>query len=387
MIKNKQMPEEMLSKLKNLTEKEAMYLRLMWPKSGVLFITSKPGIAKSAISKSIADKMGFAYKDLRLAMIDETDVGLFPKLSIYEGIDCLDHVVPKWAIDANKQPTIIHFEELNRASAQVRNAALQMLHERGIGTEFKFNDNVLMIASGNLGDEDGTDVEEFDSALNGRLIHMKHTLSPKEWMDGYANENVHPVIVSFIKAFGEYYYKDPTDEGPKAYASPRSWTFLSDYMVTNYGMNSAPEVFIRDLMTICSAYIGVAAKAFITYCDDMTKLNINDVLNNFDGIKDMLASYNRDKNSQLIESLKKIEVEDLTDLQRENATKFLRLLGDDELTAYLLGLLDKPNVPINSKEKPNTKKFLKQFADVLLQTKGINKKNQESKVTLKPEMK
>ena len=38
-----------------------------------------------------------------------------------------------------------------------------MLHERGIGTEFKFNDNVLMIASGNLGDEDGTDVEEFDS--------------------------------------------------------------------------------------------------------------------------------------------------------------------------------------------------------------------------------
>jgi hypothetical protein len=37
------------------------------------------------------------------------------------------------------------------------------LLEREIGTAFKFNDNVLMMSSGNLGDEDGTDVEEFDS--------------------------------------------------------------------------------------------------------------------------------------------------------------------------------------------------------------------------------
>jgi hypothetical protein len=28
------------------------------------------------------------------------------------------------------------------------------------------------MSSGNLGDEDGTDVEEFDSALNNRLIHI-----------------------------------------------------------------------------------------------------------------------------------------------------------------------------------------------------------------------
>jgi hypothetical protein len=34
--------------------------------------------------------------------------------------------------------------------------------------------------SGNLGDEDGTDVEEFDSALNNRLIHINHTLDVQE---------------------------------------------------------------------------------------------------------------------------------------------------------------------------------------------------------------
>jgi hypothetical protein len=33
-----------------------------------------------------------------------------------EMVKCLDFVVPRWAVEANKRPTIIHFEELNRAS-------------------------------------------------------------------------------------------------------------------------------------------------------------------------------------------------------------------------------------------------------------------------------
>ena len=168
--KEKQMPAEFRDKMSSLTQREKSYFSIMWAKSGVLYITAKPGVAKSAIARSIATKMGFRYMDLRLSMVDETDVGLYPSVSDVDGVKCLDFVVPRWAIEANKQPTITHFEELNRASQQVRNAALQLLLERQIGINFKFNDNVLMMSSGNLGDEDGADVEEFDSALNNRLI-------------------------------------------------------------------------------------------------------------------------------------------------------------------------------------------------------------------------
>lgn len=389
-MNSKQMPEELMAKMSKLTKKEKQYFRSMWPKSGVLYITSKPGIAKSAIVRTIAEKLGYAYKDLRLAMVDETDVGLFPSIGEIEtGIDykgdkiftkCLDHVVPKWAIDANKRPTIIHFEELNRASAQVRNAALQLLLERAIGTEFHFNDNVLMIASGNLGDEDGTDVEEFDAALNGRLIHMKHTLSHKEWIEGYANEYVHPIIISYINAYPEYMYKETTEDGPKSYASPRTWTFLSDYIVANYGIESSPKEFIQDMMVIASSYVGVSAKKFITYCEDMMNLNIEDIINRYDEIKDDLSKYNRDKKSELIQSLKKKDIEGMTDFQRENVTKFLHILGEDELVDYLLGLLDVPNKNLTT---AHTKTFLKQFKDVLLKTKGINKNNSNSSVMVK----
>ena len=374
-INNKRLPDNLKEKLKVLTNKERTYFQCMWPKSGVLYITSKPGIAKSAIARNIAEKMGFSYKDIRLAMVDETDVGLFPSLGEIDGVKCLDHVVPKWAIDANRQPTIIHFEELNRATAQVRNAALQILLERAIGTNFHFNDGVLMIASGNLGDEDGTDVEEFDAALNGRLIHMKHTLSHQEWISGYARENVHPIVVSYIESYPEFMYKESTEDGPKAYASPRTWTFLSDYIVANYGMESTPREFLQDLFVIASSYVGVSAKKFITYCEDMMNINVQDVIDRYDAIKADLAKYNRDKKSELIQSLKKKDIEVMTDFQRENVTKFLRIIGEDELVDYLLGLLDVPNKQLNT---PKTKEFLRQFKDVLMKTKGMNKKNTDS---------
>ena len=267
------LPEDLASKMNNLTERERLYFQIMWPKSGVLYITSKPGIAKSAISRSIAEKMGFRYMDIRLSMVDETDVGLYPSVSDTAGVKCLDFVVPRWAIEANKQPTIIHFEELNRASLPVRNAALQILLERQIGTEFRFNDTVLMMSSGNLGDEDGTDVEEFDNALNNRLIHFSHTLGADEWIDNFAKERVHSTVVSYIRAYPEKLYQNPT-ENTKAYATPRSWTFLSDFICKNFGKDASPKVFLPVLRNIAHSFIGNGAQRFLQYCEEMINITI-----------------------------------------------------------------------------------------------------------------
>jgi len=366
-----QMSPEMREKFNSLSSKEKTYFSVMWSKSGVLNITAKPGVAKSAIGLAIAEKMGFRYVDIRLSMVDETDVGLYPSISEVETegkkVKCLDFVVPRWAVEANKQPTIIHFEELNRASQQVRNAALQLLLERQIGTDFKFNDNVLMMSSGNLGDEDGTDVEEFDSALNNRLVHLNHTLSPDEWFEGYANENIHRLVVSYIKTHPEQLYK--TSENSKGYATPRSWTFLSDFIISNFGEDASPKDFLPMLELVASGMIGNSALKFIQYCKDMLNISIDDVINNFDGIKKDLEKYNRDKNSELIQSLKEKDLVKLTDKQLSNVVKFIKSVGDDEKTAYLLYILD--NIPDISSAK--MKKFLLEFEELLRTIKKINK--------------
>ena len=371
-MKSKTMPASMAEKLSSLTEKERKYFSIMWAKYGVLNITSKPGVAKSAIGKSIAEKMGFRYMDIRLSMVDETDVGLYPSINEMEVdgkmVKCLDFVVPRWAVESNKQPTIIHFEELNRASQQVRNAALQILLERQIGTDFKFNENVLMMSSGNLGDEDGTDVEEFDSALNNRLIHINHTLAVDEWLRDFAMENCHKLITSFIKAHPEQMYK-PATENTKAYATPRSWTMLSEFIVANFGQDASPREFLPLLKEVASGYIGNSAVKFIQYCEDMLNISIQDVINNYDGIKKDLEKYNRDKNSELIQSLKEIDITKLNKKQLDNVVKFLNNVGDDEKTAYLLYILDN----IADVTNPTLKSFLLQFEDLLRTIKKINK--------------
>lgn len=370
---DKRMPKEMAEKLSSLTEKERKYFAIMWAKYGVLNIISKPGVAKSAIGKSIADKMGFNYVDIRLSMIDETDVGLYPSVTEVEVdgkmIKCLDFIIPRWAVNANQKPTLIHFEELNRASQQVRNAALQILLERQIGTDFKFNENVLMMSSGNLGDEDGTDVEEFDSALNNRLIHINHSLGVDEWIENFSKDKCHPLITSFIRTYPEQMYKSATD-GVKAYATPRSWTMLSEFILANYGDNASPREFLPLLKEVASGYVGNSAIKFIQYCEDMLNISIKDVIDNYDGIKKDLARYNRDKNSELIQSLKEIDLAKLTAKQIDNVYKFLSNVGDDEKTGYLLYLLDDPKIDFDNKI---VKSFLLKFEDVLRSIKKINK--------------
>ena len=363
------MPKWMLDKLPLLTEKEREYLAIMWPKYGVLFITSKPGVAKSAIGLSIATKLGFRYLDMRLSMSDESDFK-YPYLEDLtqdgQTFKVSGYAVPKWAFESNQRPTIIHFEELNRAPQFVRNAALQILLEREIG-DFKFNDNVLMMASGNLGDEDGTDVEEFDSALNNRLIHVDHVLSVDEWLKNFAVDKCHRLIVSYIKTHPEQIYK--TSDNMKGYATPRSWTMLSKFITQNYGKESSARDFLPLLRKVAHGYVGNSAHKFLQYCEDMLNISIQDVINNYDGVKKDLAKYNRDKNSELIQSLKEIDISTLNEKQLGNIVKFLGGVGDDEKTAYLLWILDN----VANIGEPKMKKFLLQFEDLLRTIKKINK--------------
>jgi hypothetical protein len=371
---NSAMPQEVRERLSLLTPRERKYFMMMWPKSGVLYITSKPGIAKSAMSRHIAEVMGFEYMDIRLSMNDETDFKFpFIRDTEYNGnvLKVSGTAVPEWAFSANKKPTIIHFEELNRAPLFVRNAALQILLERQIG-DFKFNNTVLMMASGNLGDEDGCDTEEFDNALNNRLIHVNHTLGADEWIENFAKANCHPTIVSYIKAYPEKLYQNPT-ENTRAYATPRSWLFLSDFITKNFGMNATPGEFLPFLQEVAYSYVGVGAQRFIQYIQEMVNITIRDIIDRYDKVERELDKYNRDKNSELIQSLKEVDIKTLTDKQIDNVVKFLKRVSDDELTAYLLYILDNLVIGNNgsSEADPKIIKLMQNFKTVLKNIRGI----------------
>ena len=354
-----------------LTEKQKIYFKMMSGQNGVLFITAEPGVAKSAIMRTIARKLKLAYYDVRLSMVDEIDVGLFPyrediQIDINDGsenakkgiLSVMSYAIPKWAYNANQQPSLIHFEELNRAPLAVRNAALQILLERCIGTDFKFNDNVYMCASGNLGDADGTDVEEFDKALNNRLIHYRHFLTYDEWVADFANEHVHRCIIDFLKNNTEH-FNQAIDEKKKsdspAYATPRSWTFLSDYIIKNYGKDAHISDFIDDIRHLGSSYIGDGANSrFMRYLDESLKFSIQDIINKFDEFADQLKELNRDKKSELLNSLKALDIHKFKPHQKENIKKFILTLSEDEAVSYILEIMDNKYTITKIENEENT---------------------------------
>ena len=160
-----------------------------------------------------------------------------------------------------------------------------------------------------------------------------------------------------------------TSDNAKGYATPRSWTMLSKFITENYGMDASPREFLPLLKEVASGYIGNSAMKFIQYCEDMLNISIEDVINNYDAIKKDLEKYNRDKNSELIQSLKEKDITSLNEKQLGNIVKFLKNVGDDEKTAYLLWILDN----VADIANPKMKKFLLQFEDLLRTIKKINK--------------
>lgn len=341
-----------------LNEQEKEFFKMMLPNSGVLSVIGPPGGCKSALFRSIANKMGFQFFDIRLPLIDETDIGLYPiknettDPNTGKEITTLDYAIPKWAIDANSDKSIIVFDEFNRADEAKRNAAMQILLERQIGTEFEFNDDVFMVALGNMGDEDGTNVEEFDTAMNNRLIHYKKFHLPMDsWIEGFAKDNVHPVIVEYLsRGNEEMLHSIPSQEGEgdgeggtlskEAFPTHRSWTFLSDYIIANYGWDSSPQDWEQDVKNVGMKYIGNSISKFMDYCDKRKMYSLQDVVDRFEKIEEDLRDMGRDKITEIYYEAKEKEGDasseedsflcSLSKKQLENYIKFMHILDDDQ---------------------------------------------------------
>jgi hypothetical protein len=348
----------------SLTQKEFDIFKMIMPKSGVLFLKGKPGIGKSAICRSIAKKLDMQYIDLRLSQMDETDLGLFPVVSnLDSGEKMLAHALPEWAIRCNQKPTIIHFEELNRASLPVRNAALQILNERTIGYNFQFNENVFMVSSGNKGETDGTTIEEFDSALKTRLLIKNYDLTLKEWIDNFAKENVNQYIVQYLDNKPSEFYK--FNQESETYATPRGWTFLSDFIKSNVDNESNPKELLEAIYDTASCYVGVSATGFIRYLEDLTLISVKDILNRFDDVKTQVEALNMTRKTELLQELKdpKMNIEKLSEKVVNNINSFLQLVEDDQKVSFIFWIID--TFPLNQIQKSKINELIKQNKEVM----------------------
>jgi hypothetical protein len=338
-----------------LTKKELKIWNRMKAKSGVVYLKGRPGIAKSAIIRSICDKLKFNFIDLRLSVMDETDFGMPGKKEMNiagKMVEVMTTAIPEWVFTTHEGPTIINFEELNRCPQQVHNAAMGVLQERLVHNT-PLGIDTFMVATGNLGLEDGTHTEELDTAMKNRVITFEYDLTIDEWIEGYAGENVVPEIVGFIKNNPTHFYK--YTENSEAFATPRSWTFLSDFIKANGGDANALISTIRE---DGASYVGPSAIEFVRYLEVTQRINIKMVLKDFDKNEKKITDLSRVDLTRLLGDLKEEypTLEKLTDKQANNLEKFITLLDEDVKVEWIVSIVDNDKF---SEKSEKTIKFLR----------------------------
>ena len=349
--------------------------RIIKSQQGVLYLTERPGIGKTAILKSIAKEENWQYFDFRLSMRDSSEIIGIPKIDKQEdGAFVMDYAIPKTFIEANKRPTLIVFEELNRAVLETRNASLQVFLEKVIGN-YAINDEVYFASTGNLGEEDNCDVEELDRALYGRLVPYRFDIVNmdgfQEWKSEFGDKNINSLILQFMENNPDHFYT-ASDES-QTYTCYRSWTFFSKF--TGQETKDVNKI-LDDLEVYGSMYLHASTVVeFKAYLENMRRITIHDVLDRYDDIKEVLTTFNKSFTIELSTKIVELDIKKLTNKQIDNVINFVKGLNEDEVLGFYTKVLDKymenitddDNNPIDvNKTLPvKVKRLLYPFKDLL----------------------
>ena len=338
-------------------------LKLIWDivrtQSGILYIEAPSGVFKTASIYQLAKSLNMNLIDFRLSSVDDVDLGLFPDKTKNNEGTFMDFVPPLWAHQANQAPTIILFDELDKADETKYHAALQIFNERKIGYNFSFNDNVYFIACGNPGGRD------FGSALKNRIIKLNweelfihcDTNLFDYWCENYANKNLPPLIVEFLNDNKQIFItsQDSIEQlgATDVYPSPRSWTFLANYVKTNFTMS--PKItneFIKHIGFIAKSYVGEAAVLLVEWLQNGNFITASIIIDDFNGVKNNEIVTQKLKNSSLlIKLLGDIEkevclvngnyfMESLNEGQIENIVQFLKFIPDDKRVSFIKKIIE-----------------------------------------------
>lgn len=129
------------------------------------------------------------------------------------------------------QNAILFLDEINAAPPSVQAAAYQLILNRKVG-EYDLPAGISICAAGNR-ETDKAVSFRMPTALANRFIHFEMETNAEDWQDWAITNSVNSDVIGFIAGHPNFLFDfDPKKSG-KAFATPRSWTFVSDLLTDN----------------------------------------------------------------------------------------------------------------------------------------------------------
>lgn len=190
-------------------------------KSLTPFIWGGPGIGKSSIVKSLAEKNRYNFVDIRLSMMDPVSLMGVMVPNITEGTSTW---LPPSFFNSNN-PTLYFFDELNSAPPSIQAAAYQIILDRKIGQHSLKQTDFVVAAGNNVNDRGVT--FKMPNPLANRFIHLNLRASFDDFNTYAIKNRLHQHVVGYLNyQKGDLYIPNYSTD-VKGFPTPRSWEFVS----------------------------------------------------------------------------------------------------------------------------------------------------------------
>jgi hypothetical protein len=168
--------------------------------------------------------------DLRLGQMEPTDIRGIPFYNKESGkMEWAPPVELPDAETASQYPIVVLFmDELNSAPPSVQSAAYQLILNRRIG-KYVLPDNVVMVAAGNRESDKGV-TYRMPTPLANRFIHQEMKVDFAAYQEWAVQNRIHKDVVGYLSFAKQDLYDFDAKSASRAFATPRSWTFVSQLL-------------------------------------------------------------------------------------------------------------------------------------------------------------
>jgi ATPase family associated with various cellular activities (AAA) len=197
-------------------------IKLLVAKKRTAFIWGPPGAGKSDVVRQVARDIKHELIDIRLSMLDPTDLKGFP-------IADREREVMRW-LTADFLPRdpkwkgIVFFDEANAAAKSVEAPMYQLTLDRKLG-DYELPPGAAIVLAGNR-ETDRAIANRMSAALTNRLVHIEYEINVDDWCTWAIEHKIENELLGFMRFRPELLHK--FDANSKAYPTPRSWMFASE---------------------------------------------------------------------------------------------------------------------------------------------------------------
>jgi DNA polymerase III delta prime subunit len=234
-----------------------------------------PGIGKSYTVEAVAKELGLEYIQWSLGRAEAYDIKGVPDILG----KFMEWKLPKIYDDINTyskqgKRVLLHLDEATLMAPDVQGAILDLVLLKRVDN-YKLPEDLIIVLSGNIGDEDGTYARALTSALTGGRC-MSLTLIPPTVEEWIAYQKPIPDLAVFLRQSTHSLFEGPNKERPsEPWTCPRAWSRFDTWCKHNKLNAKRKEQFISEAEMFLSGVTVIEMQDFF----DKSSLNVESLIN------------------------------------------------------------------------------------------------------------